>query len=208
MTQPLPLTNINLDELAMHLDSPDYGAGYFDPSTGEVYHAFEGEVLGDDGEPVDLDETDWVSLGGRSSHEAYDDMAAFAEAVADPKLADRLEAALQGRGAFRRFKGAMYAAPESVGRAWNSFRNSRAEIRAVAWLLTDELVSAADGSTALEELHRACDEALSVARTPTAVTCESDDLPARWPELSAVVESGENVVVLKDGEPWALIDRL
>lgn len=208
MTQQLPLTRIDLEELAMHLDSPEYDAGYFDSATGEVYQAFEGEVLGDDGEPVDLDETEWVSLGGRSSHEAYDDMAAFANAVADPKLADRLQGALQGRGAFRRFKDAMYAAPEAVGRAWNGFRNSRAESRAVAWLLTQEFISEADGSAALEELNRACDEALSVARTPTAVTCESHDLPARWPELSAVVESGESVVVLKDGEPWALIDRL
>ncbi|WP_109508908.1 UPF0158 family protein [Nocardioides speluncae] len=208
MTQALPLTSIDLEELARHLDSPEYGAGYFDPATGAIYQALEGEVLGDDGEPVDLDDTDWVSLGGRSSHEAYDDMAAFAAAVADPKLVDRLESALRGRGAFRRFKDAMYAAPEPVGRAWNSFRNSRAEIRAVAWLLTHEFVSEADGSVALEDLHRACDEALAVARTPTAVTCESDDLPARWRELSTVVESGENVVLLKDGEPWALIDRL
>lgn len=208
MTQHVPLTTINLDELAMHLDSPDYSAGYFDPATGEVYHSFEGDVFGDDGEPTDRDETEWVSLGGRSSHDAYDDMAVFAEAVADPRLADRLDAALRGRGAFRRFKDAMYGAPEAVGRAWNSFRNSRAEIRAVAWLLTHEFISEVDGSSALDDLNRVCDEALSVARTPTTVTCESDDLPARWPELSAVVESGENVVVLKNGEPWALIDRL
>jgi hypothetical protein len=208
MTDPLPIAAIDLGELARLLDSRDYSAGYLDPETGQVYQSFDDEVLGDDGEPVDLDEVDWVALGGSSSHEAYDDMAAYTHAVADPSLARRLDAALEGRGAFRRFKGAMYDAPEAVRRAWLRYQDARSEIRAVEWLLAERFVREPDGLDELRRLHAVCDESLSVARTPTAATCDAEELPDRWPEMLDVLVSGESVVIVRDGQPWATIERV
>jgi len=208
MTEPLPLASIDVRTLAMLLDHRDYGAGYFDPETGQAYQSFDDEVIGDDGEPVDLDETDWVSLGGDGSRAAYDDMVDFAEAVADPQLSRQLSTAVGGRGAFRRFKDAIYRAPEPISRAWGRFQDARSELRAIRWLLAQEFVREAEGATEAERLRSVCDEALSVAGADTAPTCEEAALPDRWPELAKVVESGERVVIVRDGRPWAVIERL
>ena len=63
------------------MDSRDFDVAYLDPATREVWPAFEGGgPLGPDGEPVDVEETDWIALGGAGSHEAYQDMEDFARA--------------------------------------------------------------------------------------------------------------------------------
>lgn len=164
----LELRQIDLSMLAEMLGQHDYGAAYLDPTTGEIYPAFGGEVIGADDEPVDLDETDWISLGGASSHETYDDMADFAAVVADPVVARRLDDALHGRGAFRRFRDVVYDTPQELGKVWNRFRDVRAEIRALDWLEAEDLVDPA----AIEETHaerRACAEAAlaEAARRPS-----------------------------------------
>lgn len=120
MNRVLRLDDVDLAELATWVDSRDYSAAYLDPATGEVYQAFEGEVLGTDGEPVDLDDVDWRPIGGSSSRAAYQDMEEFADAVGDPAVARQLWSALGGKGAFRRFRDQIYRQPEEIGRAFGS----------------------------------------------------------------------------------------
>jgi hypothetical protein len=147
--EPRPLSTYDIAELAEWIDSNEYYAAYLDPATGEIYPAFEGFApVDDEGEQVDLDETDWVGIGGSSSHAAYQDMEDFAEAVADPALARRLRAALRGRGPFRNFRDAMWHAPEETGRAWNAYRGLGAELRALEWLVDEGLVAEEDTAEA------------------------------------------------------------
>jgi hypothetical protein len=54
--------------------------------------------------PVDLDELDERCIDPLPSHVWYQDMADFAELVSDERAGRRLARAIQGRGAFRRFK--------------------------------------------------------------------------------------------------------
>jgi predicted ABC-type ATPase len=140
--QPRPLSTYDISELAMWVDSHDYDAAWLDPATGEVWPAFEGgPPLDENEEEIDLDETDWVPIGGASSRAAYQDMEDFADAVADPLASRQLRDALVGRGAFRRFRDTMWHQPEEVRRAWGAYRELGAELRALEWLVDEGLVA-------------------------------------------------------------------
>lgn len=60
-------------------------------------------------------------------------MEEFIAGVRDPGRADRLDIAIRGRGAFRRFKDVLSRWPEEVER-WYSFSEERQRGRARAWL--------------------------------------------------------------------------
>ncbi len=55
----------------------------------------------------------------QETHDSYQDMADFVETVDDERLRERLEDAIQGRGAFSRFKRIVYdGTPREVGDRW------------------------------------------------------------------------------------------
>ena len=60
-------------------------------------------------------------------------MVDFVATVTDPVLADRLDVALDGRGAFRRFKDVLDRDPDELTR-WYVFFGDRRRGRARAWL--------------------------------------------------------------------------
>ena len=60
-------------------------------------------------------------------------MAEFAGTVDGARLRDRLEAALDGRGAFRRFKNVLADHPAERER-WFAFRDERLSVVAREWL--------------------------------------------------------------------------
>ena len=62
----------------------------------------------------------------------YRDMAEFIDTVTDLDLADRLGIAIQGRGAFRRFKDTLARWPAEL--EWYGFSDDRQRGRARAWL--------------------------------------------------------------------------
>lgn len=67
------------------------------------------------------------------SYEAYQDMVDFAETVANPRLRELLEEALNGRGAFRRFKDVLLRYPEERER-WFAFSHQCWRTRIDNWL--------------------------------------------------------------------------
>ena len=69
----------------------------------------------------------------QTSHEGYQDMEDFIETVEDENLKDKLYIAIDGRGAFRRFKDVLYDHPEERER-WLAFRDTHLEERIIAWL--------------------------------------------------------------------------
>ena len=131
MLRPLP---VDLDQLSDVLEGdPMTGGGRVDLRSGEVWPQ---PVLED---AVDIDEDDeldagwWLPVRSEGSREGYRDMQDFIAAVPDEDRRDRLAIAIQGRGAFRRFKDVLARWPEEFER-WYAFSEERQRGRARAWL--------------------------------------------------------------------------
>ena len=67
------------------------------------------------------------------SYEGYEDMNAFIGTVNDEHLAELLNVAINGKGAFRRFKDVLEGYPEERDR-WFHFKDDRLKERALEWL--------------------------------------------------------------------------
>jgi hypothetical protein len=137
----LNLTSLNLDEIASALaDQTDYEHQWLiDPQTGEL--AFWTADTGIDGQtPIDLDELDLVCIHPLPSYIWYQDMADFAESLTDERAGRRLLRAIQGKGAFGRFKAELHEEYPDLLPAWYAFRDARATRRAVQWLADNSLI--------------------------------------------------------------------
>jgi hypothetical protein len=135
MLRPLA---VPLDELAIILEGDALsGGGRIDLQTGEVWHAaaieYEREMSGQDPEEDEPDPNRWLYVDCEGSRSGYRDMELFIGTVSDPDRADRLEIAIQGRGAFRRFKDVLNRWPDEVER-WRAFSEDRERGRARSWL--------------------------------------------------------------------------
>ena len=132
--RPLP---VDLDELAGILEGdPMYGGGRVDLATGEVWpvpaidYARE---MGQEDEDESEDPDKWLWVHCEGSRDGYRDMERFIGTVRNPGRADRLEIAISGRGAFRRFKDVLERWPGELER-WYAFTAERQHGRARAWL--------------------------------------------------------------------------
>jgi len=77
------------------------------------------------------------------SHEGYRDMELFIETVENAHLCELLEVAIQGRGAFGRFKGVLARYPEERER-WFQFKDERLRQRVLDWLASEGIEPEAD----------------------------------------------------------------
>jgi len=68
----------------------------------------------------------------------YRDMERFIGTVEDARLRERLWNAIQGRGAFRRFKDLLVRHPQ-VEEAWFDFKDARLQKRVANWLETHDI---------------------------------------------------------------------
>jgi len=85
-------------------------------------------------------ELDLVCISPLPSWVWYQDMADFAEAISDERAARRLARAIQGKGAFGRFKDELREEHPALLPAWYAFRDARARRRAVQWLADNSLI--------------------------------------------------------------------
>jgi predicted nucleotidyltransferase len=110
---------------------------WFDPRTGELEPRSEdfGSESGDE-HPFDRG---LRLVEPIEPSEAYGDMEDFVETVRDPRARDLLERAISGRGAFRRFKDALYEFPD-LRAAWFALADARMARRALYWLADEGLV--------------------------------------------------------------------
>jgi hypothetical protein len=136
---------VNWDDLDMALTSNSgEHACYLDLRTGEVQvvpvDRFDAgdDWPSDEDVEADLDAGHLVPVEPLGSSVEYGWMAEFAETVSDPRLRDRLEVALDGRGAFRRFKNTLLGHPAERQR-WFAFRDARLHAAARAWLADHEI---------------------------------------------------------------------
>ena len=142
----LDLSTFDLDEIAAALDDQSAydHCWLINPHTGEM--VFWTRDTGIDGQhPIDLDDLDPDLLGIRPlpSHVWYQDMADFTDQISDDRTARRLGRAIQGRGAFRRFKDELHEEYPELLPLWYAFRDNRAQRRAVEWLLDHDLIDQA-----------------------------------------------------------------
>jgi hypothetical protein len=93
---------------------------------------------------MDVARVEW-EFGGRyaaipkqDSRVGYRDMEEFIWALDDDHLREVLEAAIRGRGAFRRFKDALYRHPQAEAE-WFAFRDARERNRMIEWLASHDI---------------------------------------------------------------------
>jgi hypothetical protein len=67
-------------------------------------------------------------------------MADFVELVTDERTGRRLTRAIQGKGAFRRFKDELHEEFPELLPVWYTFRDTRARRRAIEWLVDNSLI--------------------------------------------------------------------
>jgi len=129
--------NINLDELCEAMEDSSYENEYFlDLKTGEVL--FISDYMDDEEtremkDRIEEDFERYERIPKAESHEGYEDMVNFIATVDNERLVELLEVAINGKGAFRRFKDVLLNYPEERER-WFKFKDERMEERALEWL--------------------------------------------------------------------------
>jgi uncharacterized protein UPF0158 len=118
---------------------------YLDVRSGEVLMALLDRLDEDEDWASEKEEIDAGLKAGHLIHVEplgsrveYGWMANFMATVDDARLRDRLEVALDGRGAFRRFKNVLLDFPAERER-WFAFRGERLRAAALAWLAEQEI---------------------------------------------------------------------
>jgi hypothetical protein len=139
----LDLTALDLDEIATALADQNSceRCWLINRQTGEI--VFWASDTGIDGQhPIDLDELgpELLGIDPLPPYVWYQDMADFADQISDDHAARRLGRAIQGRGAFRRFKDELHQEYPQLLPVWYAFRDNRAKRRAVEWLLDNQLI--------------------------------------------------------------------
>jgi hypothetical protein len=126
-------------EMALTTNAGEFTC-YLDVRTSEVQMVPLGH-LGADGDWPAEEEIDAALAAGHLIHVEplgssveYGWMAEFAATVGDARLRDLLEVALNGRGAFRRFKDALLDYP-AEREAWFAFRDEHVRAAAREWLV-------------------------------------------------------------------------
>jgi hypothetical protein len=128
---------VDLEDLSDLLEAGlgDEG-GRVDLETGEVWRASTIEYFAEQEaeQAPDFEDPDrWLYVGPEGSDEGYRDMEDFIATVDDAGRADRLGIAIDGPGAFRRFKDTISRWPDEQER-WYRFSDERQRGRARQWL--------------------------------------------------------------------------
>src|SRR5437764_14561169 len=133
--------SIDLDMLETAMEDSDLAHRYFlNLVTGEVLSFSDYFGLSEEDERL-LDEidgsNDYVAIERIPSHEAYQWMVDFVDemvAPADEDAAEQLSMALNGKGAFRRFKDTLYGVNEQWLQAWYQWRDKQLKTVVDEWL--------------------------------------------------------------------------
>lgn len=144
----LDLKTVDLSDLSEALEDHSYDHSWWlDPETGEV--VLWSDYFEEEGEP-DPEERALRPIEAAGSDEGYRDMQDFIALVRDSRARGMLARAIEGRGAFRRFKDTLFEFPE-LRDAWFRFHDVRLERRAIEWLVGEGLVAEEAANAALDE---------------------------------------------------------
>jgi hypothetical protein len=133
--------SIDLDMLGAAMEDSDLAHRYFlNLVTGEVVFFSDDLGLSDEDERSleEIDGSDdYVAIERIPSHEAYQWMVDFVDEVvapADEHAAEKLSMALDGKGAFRRFKDTLRRVDDQWPQAWYQWRDKQLEAAVDDWL--------------------------------------------------------------------------
>ena len=132
-TSELAMLAVELDEIGEALDQSPASVSYIDLADATVW---PGELLDVDQGPEDFDAEDsdrWLPVVGAGSRAAHAVMQGFIATIDTPGLASRLQAEINGSGAFRRFQAELSRHDDEYTR-WHRFRDDDRLGRARAWL--------------------------------------------------------------------------
>lgn len=119
---------VDLEMLCTELEGdPSMSTGaWVDLRTGEVYgeSATDPMMVGEEA-AIDVEEEPdrWLWFHNTGSREGWRDMAAFAQRQRDDMLRERLESAIEGRGAFGRFRDLVHE--ENLAERWSAYSTDR-----------------------------------------------------------------------------------
>jgi hypothetical protein len=131
---PLPPLPVELADLGEALSEQDGTENYLDLHTGTVWlHTMTDFGVADDLDLDFSDDTRWLFVLGEGSHEAYRDLQRFIGTVDDDDLAAQLAVAIEGRGAFGRFRSVLERDPPEFTR-WHRFEADARLGHARSWL--------------------------------------------------------------------------
>lgn len=132
---------IDMMMLEAAMEDADLANRYFlNLATGEVVFFSEYSGLSDEDERLleDIDgSNDYVAIERIPSYEAYQWMVDFVDEVvvpADENAAEKLSIALDGKGAFRRFKDTLYRIDDQWLQAWYQWRDRRLKAAVDEWI--------------------------------------------------------------------------
>ncbi len=132
---------IDLDMLETAMEDSDLANRYFlNLVTGKVVFFSDYLGLSDEDERLleDIDgSNDYVAIERIPSHVAYQWMVDFVEemvAPVDEHAAEKLSIALNGKGAFRRFKDTLHRVDEQWLQAWYQYRDKQLKAAVDEWL--------------------------------------------------------------------------
>lgn len=134
---------IRWDDLtaAFENNAPDVHS-YLNLDTGHVLRIVDGTPGSDDALTRVATDPEWLVVDPVSSRDQYRWMERFIATVDDPELRDRLTAAIDGKGAFRRFKDVLLSFPDERER-WFQFRSDLLKVEIDAWLKSHDLEAVA-----------------------------------------------------------------
>jgi hypothetical protein len=132
---------IDLDMLEAAMEDSDLTNRYFlNLVTGKVVFFSDYLGLSDDDERLleEIDESDdYVAIERIPSYKAYQWMVDFVDEIvapADELAAEKLSIALEGKGAFRRFKDTLHRVDERWLQAWYQWRDKQLKAAVDEWL--------------------------------------------------------------------------
>jgi len=147
----LDLKQIDLPSLAEALeDHSDETTWWFDPQTGEVQPW--SEYLSSEEDEQHPGERGLIRIEPLPPKVGYGDMEAFIGRVGDARARDLLQRAIEGRGAFRRFKDTLLELPD-LRAAWFAFHDARTERRVLEWLVDEGIVDTEIAETEIGRRH-------------------------------------------------------
>ena len=132
---------IELDMLEVAMEDSDLSNRYYlNLVSGKVVFFSDDLDLSEEDEPLseEIDESDdYIAVDRIPSHEAYQWMVDFVDemvAPSDENAAEKLSIALEGKGAFRRFKDTLYRVDEKWQQAWYQWRDKQLKAAVEEWL--------------------------------------------------------------------------
>lgn len=133
-TKPRAKVAVDWVELegALENNSPELRS-FLNMNTGDVIRVFDGSDNSDNRLRQAETSADFVYIEPISSREQYRWMEEFIEIVVEPTLKDKLNIAIDGKGAFRRFKDVLVNYPEDRER-WFGLRAEKLRNHMTTWL--------------------------------------------------------------------------